>query len=93
MRRRGWGLTSRNKLWVALYTERYPLPRVVGFKPTATFEGGVQIHEAGPAQFVETRTGLVRNVEVGVYMDIDTVKRLYEWLGKRLEEMTAEKPE
>jgi hypothetical protein len=81
-------LTPNGKIWVALYSERTPLPRAVGYQiPVSTDGSPVKFDEgaAGPPTFIDSREGIVRNVEVSAYLDIDVAERLNKWLSDRIE--------
>ena len=39
-----------------------------------------------PATIVESRRGLVRSVEFGVYMSLETATDLHHWLGEYITE-------
>lgn len=82
------GLTPKGKLWVAFYTERFPLPRVVRhtLRP-AEQEGTFVLDATDTGVPLESREGLVRNVECGVYLNLESAQNLYDWLGVRIQEM------
>lgn len=82
------GPTPNGNLWIAFFTERFPLPRMVRhkLKPSGS-EGAFTLDEESPPELIESREGVVRNVEFGVYMDVESAEKLYAWLGKSLEEM------
>lgn len=76
-------LTPQGKLWIALYSERYPLPRVVEYQVPMPAEGQtqIQIHERGMTpSHVDSREGVIRHVEASVYLDIEAAERLRDWL-------------
>lgn len=82
------GLTPQGLLWLGLYAERGPLPRVVEYEVEAE-EGAtsVELNEtATKPTRVETRHGIVRHVEVSAYLNMDAAVRLHKWLGKRIAE-------
>jgi hypothetical protein len=83
------GVTAQRKIWMALFSERSPIPRVVEFDVEAP-EGAkaVEFNEAtSKPTRVEGRQGIVRQVEFCTYMDLDTATRLQEWLGQRIAEL------
>jgi len=82
------GPTPRGSLWLAFFTERFPLPRIMRhhLQPAAS-PGEVFIDKDVPGQPVEGRHGLVRNIEFGVYMNIETATQLHEWLGQQIDAM------
>jgi hypothetical protein len=79
------GVTPQNKIWMGLFTERYPLPRTVEFTLPPAPEGMVQFDEANAQpSHMDTRTGLIRHVEVGAYFDLSIAERLRDWLDKQI---------
>jgi hypothetical protein len=54
------GPTPHGKLWLAFYTERFPLPRVMRQKlmPSDSSDDGMTLDAAGPAT-VEVRSSLI----------------------------------
>ncbi len=77
------GPTPQGKIWLAFYTERFPLPRIVRYKMISTaVENEVTLEE--PGEVVEGRHGFIRNVEFGVYVSVQTAEKLHEWLGQNL---------
>jgi hypothetical protein len=82
------GPTPRGALWLAFFTERLPLPRVMRHQiRLGTHPGEVFLNTAVPGEPVEGRQGLVRNVEFGVYMSVNTAEQLHAWLGQTLQTM------
>ena len=86
------GPTPQGKVWLAFYSERFPLPRIVR-QDLVVNEGAeaFTLDKNKPATIVETKRGIIRSVEFGVYMSVDTAADLYDWLGKMLKE--TKKPE
>lgn len=85
------GVTSKNKIWMALYSERYPLPRVVVYKtePSPDDPKTVSIDESTSAPIaVESKEGLIRNVEFGAYMNLEVAIALHKWLGQRIDQLS-----
>jgi hypothetical protein len=75
-----------NKLWISFFSERFPIPRVVGFK--SQIEGAqIQVDETQQPVFIESRQGLIRNVEFGVYVDLQVAEKMHTWLGTQIEQM------
>jgi hypothetical protein len=87
------GVTPQRQIWMALFSERHAIPRVVEFDIEAP-EGAktVEFNEgtATPTR-VEGRQGIIRQVEVCTYMDLDTATRLHKWLGERIAELRGAK--
>jgi hypothetical protein len=78
------GATPQNRFWVAFYTERFPVPQVVRHTivPSEDVEGAVRLGD--PGEPIEGRSGIIRTMEVGVFMSLEDAKLLHEWLGKQL---------
>jgi hypothetical protein len=72
------GLTTQGYVYMALYAERPSIPQsVVG---TVSDDGNfVEISEERIA-----RQAVIRDVEVGVLMDIDTAVALRKWLDEKI---------
>jgi hypothetical protein len=74
------GLTPRGLLHMAPYSERPAIPQVV-------------VHEIGPDGRLGHppvqqmgRSGVVRELEVDLMIDLKTMEAIHEWLGDRLAE-------
>lgn len=82
------GVTPRGLLNLLLFSERFPIPDVTLHAVTA--EGGI-----GPELLDDrqSRSGVVRELEVGAVMTLGAARALREWLDRhitRLEELEAE---
>jgi hypothetical protein len=84
------GVTPRTKIWIAFFAERYPLPRMVEYEGQPTASSAVRVDETASPVSVETRQGIVRNVEFGTYLDIETARRIHAWLGDRIAQAEKE---
>lgn len=80
------------KICMSVYTERAPIPRMISFT-VETADGNIVQFDERSAQpsHVESRQGVVRNVHTSVYLEVDTAKRLIEWLTARVGELEARK--
>ena len=77
--------TPAGKLWVAFYTERLPLPRIVRHELQQSAESSeLRIDPNSPGVTIDGRVGIVRNVEFGLYMSPEAARKLHEWLGEQL---------
>jgi hypothetical protein len=85
------GPTPRGDIWMSLFGERYPIPRIVEYAVAGKPGDAITIDEstAQPTN-VESRQGVIRHVEVTVYMTSDMAKRLHGWLGKQIEVVEAQ---
>lgn len=81
------GPTPQGKLWLAFYTERFPLPRKVRHGIERTNDDRWQFRGNDDGSPLEGLTGIVRNVEFGVYLSIETAEQLHQWLGTKIEEL------
>jgi hypothetical protein len=87
------GVTPQGKVWMALYTERGPLPRMVEYHVPPAGEGvtSIQFDElAKVPDFIDSRQGVIRHVEVSTYMDIDFAERFHQWLGTQIEQIKGQ---
>ncbi len=77
------GLTPQGGIWVGIYSERLPIPESVVHS--------LQGVNLGPELREERKgkDGVVREVEVGLAMDLTVAERLYEWLGIKINELKA----
>ncbi len=74
------GLTPTNSISLSFFATRGPIPKSA-------------LHKIGPNNLVdpigipskESKTGIIREIEVGVYMNQQTAKDIYEFLKKILE--------
>jgi hypothetical protein len=72
------GFTPKGEMFVSLYSERPPLPDVT----VQAIENG----QLGPEILEQRRgtEGILREVEVGVVMDLNVAKALVVWLMERI---------
>jgi hypothetical protein len=82
------GPTPKGKLWLAFYTERLPLPRVVRHELKVGPDGVEP--DPDKAVLMDGREGVVRNVEVGVYLTAQTAADLRDWLNEQLKKLAGE---
>ena len=73
------GITPHGYIHMALFNERIPIPQetehIIG--PDGTL--GDEVEESRIA-----RTGVIREVEVDVIMNLNTATALYDWLEKKI---------
>jgi len=77
-------ITATGHIHMAIYSERLAIPQRMAFKVTAGGRLGALI----PSETI-AREGMVREVEVGVMMNLQTAEALQEWLAKRIEELKS----
>lgn len=86
------GPTPNSKLWLAFFTERLPLPRIVRYNITKSDGEDVYVIDPNnPGAPIETREGIIRNVEFGLYLSLETAEALQGWLTKNIEALKGEK--
>ena len=76
------GITPRNYINLSFYSERFPIPK------SSTYEVG----ESGSigkliANSQDSKTGIIREYEFGVYMDIRTALEIGRFLLDRVNEL------
>lgn len=74
--------SPRGILNFAFYSERSPLPR-------KTVIPVINKHP-GPEQTIETKRGLIRELEVNVAMDLAVAMNFHAWLGDRIIEIQTQ---
>jgi hypothetical protein len=72
------GITPNGGVFFSIWSQRSPIPKLIVHE--ISDDGAL-----GEAQQRETKDGLVREVEVGIAMSMDTAKQLTEWLTKKIE--------
>lgn len=78
-----WGdVTPNSSIHIAFWNERFPIPKRVTYEIGA--DGTISDSKTS------TRRGIVREVEVGVILDVETAKILVSWLQDRVEEIESE---
>ena len=86
------GLTPQKVIWMSLFSERFPIPRVVEYALTSEPGQEVMFDEAASKpSSVESRTGVIRHVEMSAYLDIETAKRVHKWLGEQIAQLEGVK--
>ena len=88
------GPTPQNKIWMALYSERYPLPRVIEFQVASPPQGSTNVsfdERAVAPSHIESRSGIVRHVEFSTYFDLETAERLRDWLNTQIAQLNERK--
>ncbi len=79
------GPTPQGKVWLAFFTERFPLPRIVRHALQETsVEGQLQLDASIPPEQLDGRSGVIRNVEFGVYLTREIAIELRNWLDKQI---------
>lgn len=73
------GMTPRGKIFLSFYNERFPIPTAMVHQVKPTGEVGEEIREER-----EGRKGIVREVDVGIEMDLTVAKSVVEWLQGKI---------
>ena len=78
------GFTSNDKLHVTYFTERVPLPKSQQLEVFVDDTG----KSIGPPKETNrvSKTGIIRECQGGLIMDIDTAKGLKDWLTSKIDE-------
>lgn len=76
------GTSPRLQLFVAFYSERFPIPQVLTYE---TSESGAPVQEIVTER--ESKEGVFREVEVGVMLDINAAKGFAAWLNEQVAEL------
>ena len=78
------GPTPRGMMAISFFSERQPIPRRAE-RPVVSEVG--DLATLGEENVSDTLSGLVRQVETTIYMDIRTAQELYSWLGPHVAAM------
>jgi len=76
------GITTRGYINLSFYAERTPIPRGTDFSVTKEGTIGNKI-----ADSQDSKEGILREFEFGVYMDINTAKSLVDFLKSKIEDL------
>ena len=78
------GVTPQQSLFVSFYNERLPIPKAIVHELSPEGKLGEEIRGER-----ETRGDVVREVEVGIVLNLDVTKQLLEWLKVKVKEMES----
>lgn len=76
------GLTPRGYIQMEIWSERQPIPKQATYRIVQEGDGPVTGEEIRDARIV--RDAIVREVEVGIVLDIPLARSLVEWLKGRI---------
>jgi hypothetical protein len=76
------GISPRLELFITFYNERFPIPKVLTYKPTPDGAPGEEILSER-----ESKEGIVREAEVGITMDLPTAKSFASWINEKVAEL------
>lgn len=86
------GPTPQGLLWVSLFSERGPIPRIVEYSIEGKPGDVIEFSEATAAPtHIESRAGVIRHVEISTYLDHETAKKLHHWLGQQIATLESNK--
>jgi hypothetical protein len=74
------GITPRGNIFLAFYSERIPIPEVVTHQLNPDGTLGPEIPEER-----KMKSGVIREMDFGVMMDVPVAEALHLWLGQLLE--------
>jgi hypothetical protein len=82
------GTSPRLQLFIAFYSERFPIPKVLTYEISPSGTPGEEITEER-----ETKEGIIREVEVGVLLDLQAAKAFASWLNEHVAELEKRREE
>lgn len=74
------GITSRGKICVNFFAERAPIPKSTKYKIDKN--GSLDLNSAVHSS--DSKEGIIREIESGILMDIDTAIQLRDWLTDKI---------
>lgn len=74
------GTSPRLQLFMAFYSERFPIPRVLTYQTSPTGAPEREVNEER-----ESKEGVLREVEVAVTMDLNSAKGFAVWLNEQID--------
>lgn len=75
------GGTPRGKIIISFHSERLPIPEMVVHELEGNHLSDELVEER------QSKKGVVREVEVGVMMDLSVAKDLHSWFGSKILEL------
>lgn len=76
------GVTPHGQIFAALYSERSPIPQVTVHPVNADGTLGDEIREERRG-----KQGIIRDVEVGLLMDLQAAQNFQKWLGDQITQL------
>lgn len=76
------GVTPKLKIQMAFFSERNPIPQTTVHGVSETSDGVVLKDEIRSKRV--TKSGIIREVEAEILMDLETAKALYKWLDEKI---------
>jgi hypothetical protein len=75
------GITTKGKVSINFYAERIVIPKSEEYQVTQEGKLGARTKVSD-----DSKNGLIREIEFGTYLDIETAKALKDWLEIKIEE-------
>lgn len=85
------GITHQNKFHLSYYLERPPLPRTGDLTFTTDEKGNLKGKTKETPK--DSKSGIVRETQGGLIMDIGTAKTLRDWITKHINDYESTKME
>lgn len=76
------GTSPRLNLFVAFYSERFPLPNVLTYETSISGAPAIEVSSER-----ESKEGIIREMEVGVTLDLNAAKGFLSWLTEQVSEL------
>lgn len=77
------GVTAQGKISMNVYLDRPPIPVRSVLKPAEEVKPGVKV--AVKEDPVEGKSGIIREIQCGILMDLETAQSLKTWLDEKIE--------
>ncbi len=75
------GLTPHGQLFISFFSERYPIPTATVFQLEPGGNLGPEVRTER-----EGRKGIIREIEAGVMVDVETARVIVDWLQGKIQE-------
>lgn len=78
------GITPRGFINVNFFAERFPIPKSTDFNVSENRKIAEKLGDS-----IDSKTGIIREYEFGIYMGIDTAKSLAKFLNDKITEFES----
>jgi hypothetical protein len=75
------GITPRGYINVNFFAERFPIPKSTEFNVVENKKIGEKLGDS-----IDSKTGIIREYEFGIYMNIETAKNISNFLQDKIKE-------
>lgn len=75
------GITPKGLVQLSFFSERFPIPKSTDFKILSNGQIGERIKDSS-----DSKSGVIREFEIGVYMDVNTTKQVIKLLNDKIQE-------